>query len=196
VRGRLSDVPFRLLGVVADPNQAGDLCGHVFAHYAASGAQVTLVCAAAHDWNATDRRSALRQLGVRDLVLLDYLSSELTAALLEDLLVDVMASVRPHVVVAEGPQPAIRDAAARAFTRVRRAAGGSSALPAKLYYRSPGASPLISVTTSITVAGGAPELFVRAFPDPWVTGVLERDLFAGVPVENPAPESLDQQLAG
>jgi hypothetical protein len=189
-------VPFRLLGVVADPNQAGELCGHAFAHYAASGADVTLVCSAARDWNATERRPALRQLGVRDLVLLDYNLGELTVALLEDLLADVLASVRPHVVVADGTQPAIRDAAASAFSRVRRAAGGSAALPAKLYYRSPGASPLVSVTTSIAVPGGRSELFVRAFPDPWITGVLERDLFAGVPAQKPAPSSLDRQLAG
>jgi hypothetical protein len=42
----------------------------------------------------------------------------------------------------------------------------------------------------------SPELFVRVFPDPWITGVLERDLFAGVPDENRALSSLDQQLAG
>jgi LmbE family N-acetylglucosaminyl deacetylase len=117
-------VPFRLLGVVADPNHAGDLCGRAFAHYAASGTDVTLVCSAAHDWNATDRKPALRELGVRDLVLLDYGLSELTAGTLGDLLADVIASVRPHVVVADGTQPAIRDAAASAFSRVRRAAGG------------------------------------------------------------------------
>jgi hypothetical protein len=196
VPGRLSDVPFRLLGVVADPNSAGDLCGQAFARYAASGADVTLVCSAAHDWNATDRKPALRELGVRDLVLLDFGLGELTASLLEDLLADVIAGVRPHVVVADGTLPSIRDAAASAFSRVRRAAGGSSALPAKLYYRSPGASPLVSVTTSIAVPGGNAELFVRAFPDPWITGVLERDLFAGVPAENPAASSLDRQLAG
>ncbi len=189
-------MPFRLLGVVADPNQASDLCGHAFAHYAASGIDVTLVCAAARDWSATDRMQALRQLGVRDLVLLDYSSSEVTAAMLEDLFADVLASVRPHVVVADGAQPAIRDAAATAFSRVRRAAGGSSALPAKLYYRSPGTNPLVSVTTSIAVPGSTAEVFVRAFPAPWITGVLERDLFAGVPPENPAPSSLDRQLAG
>ena len=196
MRRRLSDVPFRLLGVVADPNQAGELCGNAFAHYAASGTDVTLVCAAARDWDATDRMRALRPLGVRDLVLLDYRLSELTAAMLEDVLADVMAGVRPQVVVADGTQPCIRDAAASAFSRVRRATGGSSALPAKLYYRLPGASPLVSVTTSIAVAGRSAELFVRAFPNPWVTGVLERDLFAGVPAESPAPESLDQELAG
>ena len=189
-------MPFRLLGVVADPNQATDFCGHTFAHYAASGTDVTLVCAAARDWNTGNRRSAFRQLGVRDLVLLDFRSNELTAADLEDLLVDIMASVRPHVVIADGSQPAVKAATLSAFSRVRGAAGGSSALPAKLYYRSPGGSPLVSVTTSITVPGAAADLFVRAFPDPWITGVLERDLFAGVPAETLAPASLDQQLAG
>jgi hypothetical protein len=195
VRSRLSDVPFRLLGVVADPNHASDFCGHAFAHYAASGTDVTLVCAAAHEWNAGERRSALRQLGVRNLVLLDFRLNELTADL-EDLFADVMASVRPHVVIADGTQPAVKAATASAFSRVRRAAGGSSALPAKLYYRSQGGSPLVRVTTSIAVPGKPADLFVRAFPDPWITGVLERDLFAGVPAENPAPASLDQQLAG
>ena len=190
-------MPFRLLGVVADPNQAADLCGNAFAHYAASGTDVTLVCAGAADWSGADHLPAVRRLGVRDLVLLDYKPSELTAAVLEDLLADVMACVRPHVVVADGTQPVVRDAAASAFSRVRRAAGGSSALPAKLYYRPLSTSPLVSATTSIAVgAGVSPELFVRVFPDPWITGVLERDLFAGVRDENRALSSLDQQLAG
>lgn len=188
-------MPLRLLGVVADPNQASDLCGHTFAHYAASGTDVTLVCAAAHDWNASDRRSSLRQLGIRDLVLLDFRLTELTVGDIEDLVVDIVGSLRPHVVVADGTQPAVRAAAASAFSRVRRASGGSSALPAKLYYRSQGGNPLVSVTTSIAVPGGAADLFVRVFPDPWITGVLERDLFAGVPAESPAA-TLDQQLAG
>ena len=83
-----------------------------------------------------------------------------------------------------------------AFSRVRRAAGGTSALPAKLYCRLSGSSPLVSVTTAIAIAGESPEMFVRAFPDPWVTGVLERDLFAGVRAEPAAPESVEQQLAG
>src|ERR1700737_4327648 len=113
----------------------------------------------------------------------------------EDLLADVMAGGRPHVVVADATQPAIRDAVAWAFSRVRRTAGGSSALPAKLYYRTSSISPLVSVTTSIAArVGASPDLFVRAFPDPWVTGVLERDLFAGVPADSRALSTLDQQL--
>jgi hypothetical protein len=189
-------VPFRLLGVVADPEQASNLCGAAFASYATSGTDVTLVCAAARGWSGTNHKPAVRRLGVRDLVLLDYRAGELTAATLEDLLADVIASVRPHVVVADGAQPVIRDAVGSAFSRVRRTAGGSSALPAKLYYRWWSTSQPVSVTTSIAVpGGGAPELFVRAFPDPWVTGVLERDLFAGVPADVPAPSHLDQRLA-
>jgi len=188
-------VPFRLLGVVADPNQAADLCGNAFAHYAASGTDVTLVCAGARDWSGADHLQAVRRLGVRDLVLLDYQPRELTVALLEDLLADVITGVRPHVVVADD-NPAVKEAASSAFFRVRRAAGGSAALPAKLYNRPSSSSPLVSVTTSVAVGSASPELFVRAFPDPWVTGVLERDLFAGVRAESPAPASLDQQLAG
>ena len=189
-------MPFRLLGVVADPNQAGDLCGHAFARYAASGTDITLVCAAAREWNGSDHKAAAGRLGVRDLVLLDYRLSELTATMLEDLLADVLASLRPHVVVADATPPALKDAVASAFSRVRRTGGGSSALPAKLYYRSSTISPLVNVTTAIAVpAGASPELFVRGFPDPWVTGVLERDFFAGVPAEIPAPSRLDQQMA-
>ena len=189
-------MPFRLLGVVADPNQAADLCGTAFAHYAASGTDVTLVCVGAQGWRAADHLPAVRRLGVRNVMLLDYKPSELTAGVLEDVLADVMTSVRPHVVVADGTQPAIRDAVAWAFSRVRRTAGGSSALPAKLYYRTSNISPLVTVTTSIAARDGAPpELFVRAFPDPWVTGVLERDLFAGVPAESRALSTLDQELA-
>jgi hypothetical protein len=107
-----------------------------------------------------------------------------------------MTGVRPHVVVADGAQTVIREAVASAFSRVRRAAGGSSALPAKLYYRRSRSSPLVTVTTSIAIRGASPELFVRAFPDPWVTGVLEQDLFAGVPADSRGASSLEQQLAG
>ncbi|OLD90893.1 MAG: hypothetical protein AUG96_01490 [Chloroflexi bacterium 13_1_20CM_4_66_15] len=175
---------YRLLGLAAHPDQAGDLCGQAFGRYAALGTDITLVCAAARDCSAAASKPAARRLGVRDLVLLDFGLSELTATLLEDVFVDVMASVRPHVVVADETQPAIREASARAFERVRRQAGGSAALPAKLYYRPPTDTPAARVTT---VVGGprpaAPEPFIRVFPNPWVTGVLERDLFAGVAVD-------------
>lgn len=187
-------MPFRLLGVVADPNQAADLTGHAFAHYAASGTDNTLLCATGRDWHGAEQLPAVRRLGVRDLVLLDYDLGELAADALTDVFADVMACVRPHVVVADSQLP-IREAVASAFSRVRRASGGSSALPAKLYYRLSGSSGLVSVTTAVAIAGESPETFVRAFPDPWVTGVLERDLFAGLRAET-ASESVEQQLAG
>lgn len=191
-------MPFRLLGFAADPENASDLCGHAFGRYAASGTAITLVCAAARGWSGADHARAAHQLGVRDLVLLDYRLSELTAAGLEDVFTDVLASVRPHVVVADGSVAAVRDAATSAFSRIRRAAGGSAALPAKLYYRPSAGTASVAVTTAIAIATlAAPELFVRVFPNPWVTGVLERDLFAGIPIEQLAPNrELTDRLAG
>jgi hypothetical protein len=190
-------VPFRLLGFAADPDKASDLCRHAFARYAASGTDITLVCVAARDWNGADHARAARQLGVHDLILLDYRLSELAAAGLEDVFADVMASVRPHVVVADGSDAAVRDAVTSAFSRIRRAAGGSAALPAKLYYRPSASTASVAVTTAIAIATvAAPELFVRVFPNPWVTGVLERDLFAGLPAEIGASDTLVERLAG
>jgi LmbE family N-acetylglucosaminyl deacetylase len=189
-------VPFRLLGLAADPDRASDLCGHAFARYAAAGTEVTLVCAAAREWSGIEHAPATRQLGVGNLVLLDYRLSELTAAGLEDVFADVMRSVRPHVVVAEGSHAAVRDAATSAFSTVRRAAGGSGALPAKLYLRPSGGPGGVAVTTAIVVATtAAPELFIRAFPNPWVTGVLERDLFAGLSPDPGTAANLAERLA-
>jgi len=188
-------VPFRLLGFAADPDKASGLCGKAFARYAASGTEVTLVCAGARDWSGVDHGPAVRQLGVRDLVLLDYRLSELTAADLEDVFADVMASVRPHVVVGDASHAQVREATTSAFSRVRRVTGGSAALPAKLYYRAPARIAGVAVTTAIAIATAAPELFVRVFPNPWVTGVLERDLFAGLPGETGASGSLAERLA-
>jgi hypothetical protein len=189
-------VPFRLLGFAADPEKASELCGHAFARYAASGTDITLVCAAARDWRGADHGPAAQQLGVRHLVLLDYRLSELTAAGLEDVFMDVIASVRPHVVVADGSVAAVRDAVTSAFSRIRRPTGGSAALPAKLYYRPSEGTTSVAVTTAIATLA-APELFVRVFPNPWVTGVLERDLFAGIRIEPPASSrELTDRLAG
>ena len=170
-------MPFRLLGLAAAPDHVRDLCGQAFPRYAASGAEITLVCAASRGERATDLRPAVRALGVRDLVLLDY------------------DSVRPHVVVADGQQQAVRDAAATAFSQSRSADSGSAALPAKLYYRAFGATPAVELTTAVAVPRPpSPELFVRVFPSPWVTGVLERDLFAGIPAER-QPATVRERLA-
>lgn len=157
----------------------------MFKRYAESGIEVTLACVAAAA-TPTDLRPAARQLGIRDLVLLDFAVGELDAARLEGILLDVFTSIRPHVVVASTDEPAVSSAVAAAVSQVRGVVGGSAALPAKLYYRPSASTPRIAVTTAVRVPGAtSPELFVRAFPNPWVTGVLERDLFAGI-AEEPA----------
>jgi LmbE family N-acetylglucosaminyl deacetylase len=189
-------VPFRLLGFAADEDKAGNLCGGTFARYAAAGAEVTLVCAAARDWSGRELAPVARQLGPGNLILLDYRPGELTAAGLQNVFADVIRSVRPHVVVGEDSHAAVKEAAAAAFSTVRRHAGGSAALPAKLYFRPSGGAGSVGVTTAITVAIAAtPELFVRAFPDPWVTGVLERDLFAGLSADPGTASTLAERLA-
>jgi LmbE family N-acetylglucosaminyl deacetylase len=188
-------VPFRLLGFAADPDKASNLCGATFGRYAAAGTEVTLVCAAAREWTGIDRAPLARQLGAGNLVLLDYRVSELAAAALADVFGDVMRSVRPHVVVAEGSHPEVREATASAFSTVRRLSGGSAALPAKLYVRPSGLPGTVAVTTAIAVAATSPELFVRVFPNPWVTGVLERDLFAGLSADPGTAGTLADRLA-
>lgn len=187
-------MPFRLLGVVAHPEDTAALGGQTFARYAASGTEITVVCAVPPPGRAEFRQAA-RGLGVTDLVLLDYGRDELGSAALEDVVADLMASLRPHVVVADGRQSSVREATAGAFARARRTAGGSSALPAKLYYRAQTGDPVIAITTSIAATPlGPPEHFVRAFPNPWVTGVLEKDLFAGLSAAGTS--ALEERLAG
>ncbi len=189
-------MPFRLLGFTADPDKASELCGYTFARYAAAGTEVTLVCAAAREWSGIDHAAAARQLGAGNLVLLDYRLSELTVSGLQDVFADVMRSARPHVVVAEGVHSAVRDAATAAFSTVRRVAGGSAGLPAKLYYRLSAGPGSVAVTTAIAIPTKAvPELFVRVFPDPWVTGLLERDLFAGLSADPGTAATLAERLA-
>jgi LmbE family N-acetylglucosaminyl deacetylase len=188
-------VPYRLLGLTAHPDQAGHLCGQAFARYTATGAHATLVCAAGHGCDATAARATGRRLGLTNLVLLDDRPGEMEAADLESLFADVMTSFRPHVVVADRAQPIVWEAARAAFDRVRRRVGGSAALPAKLYYRATDGLDAVPVTTAVsTPSGGAPELFVRVCPSPWLTGVLERDLFAGVPMNPVASTDLADRL--
>ena len=188
-------MPFRLLGLAADLDHGGGLCGQTFTRYAAAGTDITLVCTAGFNASAAEHRAAARKLGVRDLVLLDYEVRELTPAHLQQVFADLMASVRPHVVVADGQQPAIREASATAFTITRAADPGSGALPAKLYYRASADTPVVELTTAVAVPRPpSPELFVRIFPRPWVTGVLERDLFAGILAEA-QPATLRDRLA-
>ena len=182
------------MGLVADPDRVGDICGKAFGRYAASGTEVTVVCAGGSPDTPRLRPSA-RALGVRDLVLLDFEPDELTASGLEAVFAEIITGVQPHVVVADPTSSPLKEAAIGAFERARRAGGGTAALPAKLYFRlSPGMAS-IGVTSAVAIGGGAPpELFVRAFPQPWLTGVLERDLFAGIP-QRPASSDLER-LAG
>lgn len=189
-------MPFRLLGVAADQDKASILSGGTFARYAAAGAEVTLVCAAGRERTGIDQTPVTRQLGSGNLILLDYSSSELAVASLEGVFADVIRSVCPHVVVAEGSNAVVKDATSSAFSTVRRMAGGSAALPAKLYVRPSGAPGSVAVTTAIAVGTQAtPELFIRLFPNPWVTGVLERDLFAGLSADPGTAASLSERLA-
>jgi hypothetical protein len=75
-------------------------------------------------------------------------------------------------------------------------AGGTAALPAKLYFRPSVGPDSVAVTTAIAAAtAAAPELFVRVFPTPWVTGVLERDLFAGLSADPASTSTLADRLA-
>jgi hypothetical protein len=93
-----------------------------------------------------------------------------------------IAALRPQVVVAHGAEPAFADAVRSAFLQARelREAGP---VPLKLYFAvPPPLTPL--VTTMVTTPGRRqPDLFVRVYPAPWLSGILERDLFAGVPGE-------------
>lgn len=189
---RCTRVPFRLLGLAVDPSQAGELCGHSFAYYASSGVDVTLACLV-----GADSRPALRdldRLGIRNLALLDFNPDELSTAELEPVLTDVIAGLHPHVVVADGSHPQLAHAAEAAFAAARHRVGGSSALPAKLYLRSFRPDRPHEITSAVTAPSSpGPELFARLYPKPWVTGVVERDLFAGI---TPDPQTLlDEMLA-
>ena len=96
---------YRLLGLAAHPDQAGDLCGQAFGRYAALGTDITLVCAAARDCSAAASKPAARRLGVRDLVLLDFGLSELTARTLKDFLMQDSQESQGEVTHGESTAP-------------------------------------------------------------------------------------------
>ena len=172
-------MPFRLLGLAVDPSRAGELCGHSFAHYASGGVHITLACLVSAD--EPPPLPQLDRLGIRNLALLGFEPSELTAEQIEPALTDLMAGLQPHVVVMDGSHQELNLAAERALVAARHRTGGSAALPAKLYRRPIVADRPHEVTSAVTAPGlpGA-DLFARIYPRPWVTGLLERDLFAGV----------------
>ncbi|HEY9288292.1 MAG TPA: hypothetical protein VIT43_09750 [Candidatus Dormibacteraeota bacterium] len=186
-------MPFRLLGLAVDPSRAGELCGHSFAYYAASGVDVTLACLLGGAEQPPSLRE-LNRLGIRNLALLGFLQEEVSTPELEPVLTDLIAGLRPHVVVADGSHEGLAQAVPAAFTGARRRVGGTGALPAKLYLRAFPADRPDEITSAVVgPALPGPELFARIYPKPWVTGVVERDLFAGI-----TPDTqmfLDQLLA-
>ena len=187
-------MPFRLLGLVVDPSRAGELCGHTFEHYVASGADVTLACVIAGTVSREAAKGTAAGAGIRNLVLLDFTAAELTETALEPMLADLIAGVAPHVVVADASDSAVCKAVVAACSRARARVSGTSALPVKLYFARSRSTQPHEITTAVrTASGRQQELFSRVFPSPWVTGVLERDLFAGIAPD--AGPALDELLA-
>lgn len=179
-------MPFRLLGLVVDPNRASEFCGHTFAHYVAAGADVTLAFVAGRELSMADARLTMEQIGVRNAVLLGLARDEVSGEALAPLLADLIGAVSPQVVVIDGGDEALSRAAAGAFVAARRRLRGIPGGPAKLYIRATGTQPHDEVTTAVDPGRGRRELFARVYPTPWVTGLLERDLFSGLPAE-PGP---------
>ena len=165
-------MPLRVLGLVVDPSQAGDFCGHAFKAYRSSGVEVTVASAA----------ELVGETGADGISL--EAGAQAIAALIERQL--------PHIVVVDGRDAGLKRAAVSGFTRACRRLRGRSPLPAKLYSRA--YPPLTPAVTTVLVAPGSgePELFIRERPAPWVTGVLEHDLFAGLNLE---PETAAERLA-
>lgn len=173
-------MPFRLLAVGA-PLDEGDAWGRLLKSCAESDVDVTLasVASARH----VDPFSSARRLGI-DLVALTDGADQPRLADLEAATLRIISTIGPHVVVAESNQGPIWPALVSAVSTSRRAGRGSAALPAKLYYRVSDGSPRVAVTTIVRIPGAtSPALLVRAVPEPWITGVLERDLFSGLSVE-------------
>jgi hypothetical protein len=178
-------VPFRLLGVVPDLENLEEIGGRTFRGYAANGVAVTVACASGADPDAIRSRAAL--LGIEALILLDYRPAERDSPSLTALLEDILRAVRPHVVVLGG-DPIMIKTGRSAFEAVRAGAASAGNLPAKLYL--PAAPDSAQTSTVIRAGAGSGEKrasFRRLFPSPWVTGVVERDLFAGL---SPDPDEL------
>jgi hypothetical protein len=178
-------VPFRLLGVVPDLENLEEIGGRTFRGYAANGVAVTVACASGADPGAIRSRAEL--LGIQALILLDYRPAERDSPSLTALLEDILRAVRPHVVVLGG-DPVMIKTGRSAFETVRARAASAGALPAKLYLAA--APDSAEISTVIRAGAGSGEKrasFRRLFPSPWVTGVVERDLFAGL---TPDPDEL------
>lgn len=188
-------MPFRLLGIVPDLENLEEIGGRTFRGYAANGVAVTVACASGADPGAIRSRAAL--LGIQTLILLDYRPAERDSPSLTGLLEDILRAVRPHVVVIGGDPGMIRTGRS-AFEAARAGSASAGTLPAKLYL--PAAPDSAEISTVVRAGAGSGEKrasFRRLFPSPWVTGVVERDLFAGlVPDADELSTSPGQRLAG
>ena len=186
-------MPFRLLGIVPDLESLEEIGGPTLRRYARTGVAVSVACASGADPGRLSARADL--LGIQNLILLDYRPAERDSASLADLLTDIQRALRPHVVVVAGDQ-AMVSAGKAAFMAARAVSGKGGSLPAKLYV--PVGSPSAEISTLLR-AGAGPDgsqvAFRRLFPSPWVTGVVERDLFAGTADEGEPPAPLER-LAG
>jgi len=172
-------VPFRLLGVVARLDEVDSLCGPLFKSYAAGGTEVTLGWAPATE--RIDPRSMARRLGINTVTSLDVAPGPQQAGGLETAMLELISAIRPHVIVASSNQAVIWAPLVAAVSKARIVGTGSAVLPAKLYYRESAGTLRVAVTTVVRAArASSPEFFVRVLPDPWITGVLERDLFSGL----------------
>jgi hypothetical protein len=173
-------VPFRLLGVAAQLDE-DDAWGQLLRSYAESGHQVTLACVPSA--KELDSVSTSRRLRIHGVTLLE-MPGQQGPADLEAAVLRIISTIRPHVVVAASNDAPIWPPLASAVSKARGAGTGSAALPAKLYYRLSKGTPGVAVTTVVRIPGAtSPELLVRALPEPWITGVLERDLFSGLLAE-------------
>jgi hypothetical protein len=188
-------VPLRLLGIVPDLESLEEMGGRAFRRYAANGVAVTVACASGADPGGIASRAAL--LGIQALILLDYRPAERDSPSLTGLLLDILRAVRPHVVVLGG-EPAMIGAGRSAFEAARAASGKAANLPAKLYVpASPDSAEISTLIRIESLRGERHAAFRRLFPSPWVTGVVERDFFAGLGVDHgELTASLDQRLAG
>ena len=188
-------MPLRLLGIVPDLESLKEIGGRAFRGYAADGVQVTVALASGADPGGIGSRAAL--LGVHALILLDYRPAERDSQSLASLLEDVMRALRPHVVVLGGDAAIIR-AGRSAFEAARMVSSKPGALPAKLYLPADPDSPETSTRISIADSPGRTQAsFRRVFPSPWITGVVERDLFAGLMADpDGLAVGLEKRIAG
>ncbi len=188
-------MPFRLLGIVPDLESLEEIGGRTFRGYAANGVAVTIACASGADPGAIRSRAAL--LGVQALILLDYRPAERDSPALTSLLTDILRALRPHVVVL-GADPVMIKIGQSAFQAARAGSASAGTLPAKLYLSAaPDSAEISTVIGAGARSGEKRASFRRLFPSPWVTGVVERDLFAGLAPEPDARSiSPGQRLAG